>query len=1175
MKNDLVFVLQKHIPMVRMMLHKVIPNKCATPPYLHNGGREAGQVQQQSHCRIIVRYKLFLLLFITAIIGCNNNNSRPKEAPLFKLLESNKTGLDFNNKLTSTTQFNMFKYMYFYNGAGVGAGDFNNDGLIDLFFSANQVSNKIYLNKGNLQFSDVTVEAGIPQDGGWSTGVSIVDINNDGLLDIYVCRVGNYESLKSRNQFLICQGINKNGVPTYSDKAREYGLDFSGFSTQAAFLDYDKDGDLDMFLLNHSVHENGTYRPRNEFIGTYHALSGDRFYRNDPDSSSTGHTSQQIIFSDVTKETGINSTAIGYGLGIVIADINLDGYPDIYIGNDFHENDYLYINQKNGTFKDEGEQQLMHTSQFSMGVDVADINNDAYPEIISMDMLSADPYILRRSLGEDTYDVFEYKVSIGYSHQYSRNNLQYNRRNGMFSEIGLYSGIAATDWSWAPLWMDFDNDGLKDLFVSNGIPKRLNDIDYINFISGSEVQRKIISKSMEEKDIGLIDKFPEIKLPDKFYRNNGDLSFTDEENRIAGSKPTFSNGAVYADLDNDGDLDIIVNNINAPALLYENKNDLVEKNTSLQIKLKGPVQNINAVGAKVIVYAGEGVRTYEKFPVRGFLSAMEVPLLIGLKNTKIDSILLVWPDNTSQPIPFSPDTASITIAYQHNLPSFNYSSIADHYKSTSGQVFDITKNVALNYLHEENHFAEFDREPLIPHMVSTEGPALAVADINHDGLEDVFIGSARNKKNAVFIQHSTGKFIKTIQPVLDSDSIYEDVDACWADVNNDGNIDLVVASGGNEFYGKDPHNTPRIYLNDGKAGFTKLEKAFDDLYLTASCIVPYDFNGDGYVDLFIGARTIPWEYGQVPQSYLLKNDKTGKFTDVTLSYAKELTNVGFVTQALWFDLDKDGDKDLLVSLEWGSICAFINNKGTFTKNELTDKKGWWNFVFPYDIDNDGDIDLVAGNLGLNSRLKASVKEPVKLYYNDFDDNGKKEQILTYYLQGQEIVFATKAGLEKQLPVLKKKYLYAEDFAKATLPELLSSEKMHNAEILTANYFSNALLINNGNLQFETKALPEEAQFTSFKDAVAVDANGDDLPDILLTGNYYDNTIQMGRYDADFGTVLINKGKGIFSCQTLNGFSIKGQVRHIRQINLKSKPAYILACNNDSVRVLQFVGADKK
>jgi len=991
-----------------------------------------------------------------------------------------------------------------------------------------------------------------------------VDINNDGLLDIYVCRVGQYETLKSKNQFLICQGIDKNGTPTYMDKAKEYGLDFSGFSTQAAFFDYDMDGDLDMFLLNHSVHENGAFKPRNDYAGTYDPLSGDRFYRND------GNT-----FTDVTKQTGINSTAIGYGLGVVIADINLDGYPDIYVGNDFHENDYLYINQKNGTFKEQGEEELMHTSKYTMGVDVADINNDAYPEIISIDMLPSDPYLLKRSLGDDDYDIFKYKISAGYFYQYPRNNLQYNRRNGLFSEIGLYSGVAATDWSWAPLWVDFDNDGLKDLFVSNGIPKRLNDIDYINFLSSSEIQQRIISNDMRQKDIALIAKFPEIKLPNKFYRNNGNLSFTDEKDRIAGSQPTFSNGAVYADFDNDGDLDIVVNNINATALLYENKNNSENKTPSLQIILKGPAQNVNAIGAKVIMYTGKEIRTYEKFPVRGFMSGMEAPLLIGLRNTKVDSMFLVWPNNKYQPVSFSPGSSSITITYQNDLPEFDYGSITNYYKNTTRQVLDITRSVGLEYLHQENHFVEFDREPLIPHMVSTEGPALAVADINHDGLQDVFIGSARNFKSSIFLQQPSGKFIKTVQPVLDSDSAYEDVDACWADVNNDGNSDLIIASGGNEFYGRDAHNTPRIYLNDGKASFTKLRDAFDNLFLTASCVVPYDFNNDGYMDLFIGARAVPWEYGQIPQSYLLQNDKTGKFKDVTTVYSKELANVGFVTQALWVDLDKDGDKDLLLSLEWGRICVFINDKGNFIKKDLTDKKGWWDFVLPCDIDNDGDIDLIAGNLGLNSRLKASIKEPVRLYFNDFDDNGKKEQILTYYLAGQEIAFANKAELEKQLPVLKKKFLYAENFAKASPQELFTPRKLNSAEVLTADYFSNSVLINNGNLQFETKALPVEAQFTSFKDAVIVDANGDDLPDILLAGNYYDNNIQMGRYDADFGTILINKGKDVFSCQTLNGFFLKGQVRHIKSISIKNKVALILACNSDSVRVIQLSDTNKK
>lgn len=1099
------------------------------------------------------------VLFVFLMPGCK---SKPKEAPMFVTLDHTKTGLDFSNDLSYNKDFNLFKYMYFYNGGGVGAGDFNNDGKIDLFFASNQHQNKIYLNEGGLHFKDVTKEAGIPDDGGWSTGISVVDINNDGLLDIYVCRVGKYEILKSKNQLLICKGIDKNGVPFYKDEAQQYGLDFSGFSTQAVFFDYDNDGDLDMFLLNHSVHQNGTFKPRADFIGTYNELSGDRIYRND----SGGH------FTDVTKETGIQSTAIGYGLGICIADINLDGYPDIYIGNDFHENDYLYINQKNGTFKEEGEQRMMHTSQFSMGVDVADINNDAFPEIISMDMLPSDPYILKRSLGEDSYDIFNFKINSGYSHQYTRNNLQFNRRNGSFSEVGLYAGVAATDWSWAALFTDFDNDGLKDLFISNGIPKRMNDIDYINFISNGEVQQKIHENNIDDKDLALINKFPEIKLPNKFYKNNGDLSFTDEEKRIEENPLTFSNGSVYADLDNDGDADIVTSNINGAALVYKNTQSIPNQLSSIQINLIGTTQNVHAVGSKIIVYANKKeVRTYEKFPVHGFLSSMEIPTLVGMINTKIDSVLIIWPDNSYQNVgKLNNGKRVFNFEYKKGLPKYDYRRLTERLKNSSGELVDITKDVNLQYLHEENHFVEFDRESLIPRMFSTEGPALAVGDLNKDGLEDIFIGSSRDKKAVIFLQQKNGKFIKSLQPVLDKDSAYENTDACFADVNNDGNIDLILASGGNEFYGSDFHNIPRIYLNDGKANFIKSENPFGELYLTASCVVPYDFNGDGFVDLFIGARAVPFEYGQVPQSYLLLNDKTGKFKNVTDQYAVGLSNVGFVTQALWFDIDKDGDKDLLISQEWGGITAFVNNGGKFIKKELTDKKGWWNFMLPVDINNDGNIDLIVGNLGTNSRLQASEKEPVKMYYNDFDGNGKKEQLLTYFLNGKEIPFANKAELEKQIPsVMKKKFLYAEDFAKASLTDLFTQSKLEKADVFTANYFSNAILINKGNLQFETKALPMAAQLTSFKDAVIVNANNDALPDIFIGGNYYDNNIEMGRYDADYGTILINKGNGNFVCETLNGLQIKGQIRHIKPIQIGKQQAFVIARNSDSMMVIKF------
>ncbi|MFL5810793.1 MAG: VCBS repeat-containing protein, partial [Flavisolibacter sp.] len=735
----------------------------------------------------------------------------------------------------------------------------------------------------------------------------------------------------------------------------------------------------------------------------------------------------------------------------------------------------------------------------------------------------------------------------------------------VFSEVGLYSGVAATDWSWCPLWMDFDNDGLKDLFISNGIPKRMNDIDYINFISNGEIQQKIRANNMQDKDMSLIEKFPEIKLPNKFFRNKGELAFQDLGDQVDGNDPSFSNGAVYADLDNDGDLDIVVNNIDAPAMVYENKNE-DRTRSFLQLKLQGPPSNRNAVGARVIVFAGAQTRTYEKFPVRGFLSSMEIPLQIGLRNITPDSIILVWPDKTYQRVE---GKGTMNIAYRSGLPPFDFSKLTKRELPKTFPVRDITTETGLNFIHEENHFVEFDREPLIPHMVSTEGPALCVADINKDGLEDVFIGASRDHKSAVFLQDASGRFTKSFQPALEQDSIYENVDACWADVNNDGNPDLVVATGGNEFYGKDAHNVPRIYLNDGKANFTRMQDPFDSIFMTASCVTPCDFNSDGFTDLFIGGRAMPWAYGQIPQSYLLMNNGKGKFTDVTNGLAKELAHIGFVTQALWFDIDKDGDQDLLLSLEWGKIVAFVNNKGKFTKKELTNKNGWWNSILPCDIDNDGDIDLVVGNLGWNSRLKASADEPVRLYYNDFDDNGKKEQVMTYYLEGKEIPFATKAELEKQMPVLKKKFLYAEDFAKSTLKELLGADKLEKAQVLSADYFSNAILINKGGLNFETKALPWQAQLSPFKDAIVVNANNDSLPDIFIGGNYYDNNIEMGRYDADYGTLLVNKGSGLFTVESLNGLTIKGQVRHIRKILIQNRPAYLLAKNNDTLKVIRF------
>ncbi len=1096
----------------------------------------------------ICKIGILIFCFFT-IISCKQTTDS-----LFEVVPSSQTGIDFKNELKPTPAFNLFSYMYYYNGAGIGAGDFNKDGRIDLFFAANQSQNKLYINKGTMQFEDVTAKASIPVDSAWSTGVSVVDINNDGLLDIYVCRVGNYKVLKGKNQLLVCKGI-KEGIPVYEDKAADYGLDFSGFSTQAAFFDYDLDGDLDLFLLNHSVNHDGNYAPRSNFINTYDTLAGQKFYRND---LITNNGQSKRYFTDITNQVGISGSKIGYGLGVVVSDINMDGWPDFYVGNDFHENDYLYINQKNETFKDESTEQLMHTSQFSMGVDAADVTNDGLPEIISMDMLPYDPYMIRRSLAEDDYIYFNEKRKYGYHYQYARNNLQWNRGNGKFTEAGQFAGVYATDWSWAALWMDFDNDGLKDLFVSNGIPKRMNDIDYVNFVSNSELQQKLRDNTLEQKDMKLV----EIKIPNQFFRNKGHLSFTNLTDSISKNPLTFSNGTVYADLDNDGDQDLVVNNINDAALVYQNNTNDKRGTSFASVKLKGDTNNINALGAKIILFSGHELKTYENNPVHGFLSSMQIPLHIGLKNSKVDSAVLIWPDN----VKLKNDTVS-AFTYTAGLPKFDYTLIHRWNKNMIA-VEDISQSLNLNYQHTENQFNEFDREPLIPHMVSTEGPALAVADINHDGLEDLFVGSSKGMHPVVMIQSINGTFKQLPQPGMIKDSMWEHTDAVWTDVNNDTHLDLVIATGGNEYYGNDEHLLPLLYLNDGKGNLSRKPDAFQNLYVTQSVVLPFDFNKDGYVDLFIGGRAVPWSYGELPRSYLLQNDGKGNFADVTNKYSAQLAQPGMVTDARLTDINKDGETDLLLSYEWGGIDAFIHQQNKFVQQSITKQNGWWSSLLPFDADGDGDLDIIATNLGLNTKLKAGTDQPIRFFYNDFDRNGRKEQILTYYLQGKEIPFATKMDLEKQMPALKKQFLYAEDFAKATTNDLLGMDKIKESQQLTATNFLHTLFINN-NGTFEVKPLPWETQVNHYRACVTYDVNGDKLSDLLLLGNYYDNYVQIGRLDGDFGTVLINKGNGNFEYRLFDGFTDVKQVRKISSIKINGQTNFILARNNTNTSVIRF------
>ncbi|MCW5922000.1 MAG: VCBS repeat-containing protein [Saprospiraceae bacterium] len=1122
--------------------------------------------------------KYSLALIICFSFACNRSEQAP---PLFQLLRKDATGLEFENVLRQSSEFNVFNYMYFFNGGGVGAGDFNNDGLVDLYFTNNMGPNKMFLNEGNMKFKDVTEQAGVAGQDGWTSGICVVDINNDGLLDLYVGQLGEYQSIKGRNQLFICKEI-KDGIPIYEDEAIYYGLDLTGFSTQAVFFDYDLDGDLDMFQLNHTLHQNGTFGPRKNFVGKIHQMAGDKLFRNDNGK-----------FIDVTQQAGIHSTVIGYGLGIITGDVNNDGWPDIYIGNDFHENDYLYINQGDGTFRESMADAMMHTSQFSMGVDMADVNNDGWTDIISLDMLPEDPYILKTSLGEDDYNVFQYKIGFGYYYQYTRNNLQLNNgiaslpfgkrgeSGGTFSEIGLYTGIAATDWSWSPLFMDFDCDGYKDLFVSNGIPRRMNDIDYVKFQENRELGLKQgTTRDVKEEELSVVDKMPKIKLPNKFYRNTGRLTFDDLAVQVKNNLPTFSNGAIYADLDNDGDLDLVVNNLEDEPYIYKN---LLQENATatsssavaairasnsfLSFIFKGQPGNIHGIGTKILIYRKNGERQVEEFyPVRGYQSSAHIPLHIGIGDQNaIDSVVVIWPDRSCNRVLDLKFNTLQTLAWRAGLPIFDFNSLQ---KPAPLYAFsNATATTNLNFQHAENPFVEFNRERLIPHMVSSEGPALAIGDINGDGLEDVFFGSSKRKKSALFLQRPNGTFHENTPLTIQQDSLFEDVDACFVDIDNDGDLDLVIAAGGNEYRGKEEAMKQRAYLNDGKGNFTRADP-FPSLFMTASCVLPADFNGDGLMDFFFGGRAIPWNYGFTPNSYLMLNKGNGVFEEVTQQIAPGLQDVGLVKNGAWADLDGDGDLDLLLAMEWEPLTVFLNNRGRFEKKVLETGKGWWNFVLAHDFDGDGDVDILAGNLGENAKFKPSPNEPVRMYVNDFDDNGQVEQILTYYLKGREIPFANHAEITKQLPNLKKKYLYAANFAKATVPELLGKEKLAKSVVREADHFKSTYFENTGNFTFKAHPLPDVLQFSTLNAAALHDFDGDGKAEVMLGGNFYDCNIEMGRYDANYGNVLTIGKNGMMEAFPMGDLIVKGQVRRIRPITIRGETFFVLARNNMATMVVQ-------
>jgi hypothetical protein len=1050
-----------------------------------------------------------------------------------------------------------------------------------LYFTSSQKTNKLYLNKGNLRFKDITNRAGVAGKGDWKTGVTMADVNGDGFLDIYVCQVGNYKSLQGRNQLFINQGD-----LTFKEEAHDYGLDFMGFSTQAAFFDYDMDGDLDMYLLNHSIHTFRSYGGAALRFG-HDARAGDRLYRND-------EVEGRRVFHDITRRAGIYSSQIGYGLGVNICDINNDGFPDIYISNDFHENDYLYINHGNGSFSERLTEMIAHTSRSSMGNDVGDFNNDGLLDVMVLDMLPDEQNILKQSAGEDDKELFELKLNYGYYHQYVRNTLQLNLGGGMFSEIGRLAGIYATDWSWSPLFCDVDNDGWKDIFITNGIYRRANDLDYVKFLTGgnryfptqdnSDVPNKVLYEKMPL--------YPNINY---IFKNNGDLTFTNMAKAWGFDTRSYSNGSTYADLDNDGDLDLIVNNINDPAFIYRNNAETQLNNHYLSAVLKGKGLNTRAVGTRVTLFCNGQKIVAEQFATRGFMSATSDVLHFGLGPTnRIDSLVVRWPDRSEQMFNDVPVDQVITLEMKQAVKPVS----GKKQEKKNVKLFSRLQIPGLEYRHKEDAYVDINRERLIPHNLSAEGPALAVGDVNGDGLEDLFVGGAKGQAAMLFTQQNDGTFMPLYVPLFIKDRFTEDVDAALFDADGDGDLDLYIVRGGNEVPVEDPLLADRLLINNGKGGFNNCEKgSLPFMAYNGSCVRPADFDGDGDLDLFVGSISLPGAYGLSPDQFLLENDGNGNFKDVTDFRTKGLKDAGMVTDACWIDYDRDGDPDLVLVGEWMKVCMFRNDEGHFTDitgvTGLDETSGWWNCIQVADVDRDGDLDLIGGNLGLNSFLKASKQEPVEMYVNDFDNNGSLDQVICSYHNGTSYPIASLDELARQMTGFKKKYPNYSDFGGKTAKDIFGKEKLDQSIIKRAVLFESCLFLNNGDGTFEINELPKIAQFSPVRnngdgtfeinelpkiaqfspvrDIFVHDFDLDGKNDLVLAGNNYSARPSVGRYDASYGWCLLGETDHGFSAlmPVESGLRINGDARRIHPIEVLGKHFLVAVVNNGNLQIFQY------
>jgi hypothetical protein len=1098
------------------------------------------------------------VLGAVTLAGCERPAPTTPSHPLFELLAPSATGITFANTLPETG-FDIVNYLYYYNGGGVAVGDVDGDGLPDLYFTSNIGPNKLYRNKGNYQFEDITAKAGVADPDGWKTGVTMADVNGDGKIDIYVSAV-DYLTMHGHNTLYI-----NNGDGTFTDRTKEYGLEHTGYSTQAVFFDYDGDGDLDMYLLDHSTHDQRAIKAQSN---AGNLRTGDRLFRNDG-----GH------FIDVTDKAGLHDGVDGYGLGVVVSDFNLDGCPDIYVANDFQGDDYLYINNCDGTFTQSLAKEIGHTSRFSMGVDAADFNNDTRPDIVTLDMLPEREDILKTSANEESADLYNRQLEAGYHPQFARNNLQLNRGMGKFSEIGYLAGVFATDWSWSPLFADLDNDGWKDLYITNGIYRRPNDLDYISYVSNEAIQASL-AKGISAKSLGLLQHMPHIPLPNYAYHNNHNLTFTNMAEAWGLGQPGFSNGAAYADLNNSGSLDLVVNNINAPASIYRNHSREINNNHYLTINLHGSAPNTAGIGARVEIHQQGIVQVLEQEPTRGFLSSVDPRVHFGLGASKrVDSLTVVWPNHRFQTLTNLAGDTAITLSQKDATQLYQFprrgSGQRQRLGATQPMFSDVTSKTAVDFKHEENTFFDYNREPLMPHLLSTEGPALAVGDVNGDGLDDFYVGGAKWQPGRLFVQQANGTFRVTSEPALAADSLNEDIDAVFFDANGDGFQDLLIVSGGNEFWGNEDALRPRLYLNDGHGNFHKALNALPDIFENASCVVAADFNGDGATDLFLGSRVVSRSYGVIPKSHLLQNDGRGHFTDVTLDKAPQLSEAGMVSSAAWTDYDHDGKLDLVVAGEWMPVRVFHQENGRFVERTreagLADTNGWWNSITAADLRGTGRQDLVLGNLGLNSYLRASRKEPARLYLNDFSHTGALEQILTFYKNGVSYPLAGRDELVNKIPSLKSKFPAYKDFGASRIEDIFPDADIRSATVREAYTFASSVALNNQNGTFTLRQLPIEAQFAPIYAALAQDFDGDGRVDLLVGGNFYGLTPALGRYDASYGLMLRGRGDGEFEPVDMeqSGVEIDGQVRRIKSLHgANGQRLVVVARNNDKLEILR-------